>query len=281
MQVRENKELFDRADLRGSIRAYVKASNARGFFLGPSFGYSVALSGDTMAVGSNAETSNATGVNGNQADTSVSSAGAAYVFRRAAGLWIQEAYVKPSNTQPNGDFGGSVSLGLDTLVVGSTGESSNATTSTGDQSNTSAPRAGAAYIYRRNGATWKQQAYVKAPNARAMALFGYSVRLAGDTLAVGSPGESSNAAGVNGDQSNTAAPQAGAVYVYRGSGGSWTSIAYAKGSTMEAQLLFGESVALTADTLAAGVSRDSSNARGVNGSRTNTAFNAGAVYTFR
>ncbi len=44
------------------------------------FGYAVAVSGDTVVVGAPLEDSNATGVNGNQADNSASSSGAAYVF---------------------------------------------------------------------------------------------------------------------------------------------------------------------------------------------------------
>jgi hypothetical protein len=44
------------------------------------FGYSVAISGDTLVVGAPYEASNATGVNGNQADNSASVAGAAYTY---------------------------------------------------------------------------------------------------------------------------------------------------------------------------------------------------------
>ena len=62
-----------------SQQAYVKASNTGS---GDEFGISVALSGDaqTLAVGAFAEASNATGINGNQADNTVAGAGAVYVF---------------------------------------------------------------------------------------------------------------------------------------------------------------------------------------------------------
>ena len=68
--------------------AYIKASNPH---MGDHFGNggtllgdSVALSGDglTMAVGAPNEGSGAKGINGNQNDTSVFSAGAVYVFTR-------------------------------------------------------------------------------------------------------------------------------------------------------------------------------------------------------
>ena len=41
-------------------------------------------------------------VNGDQTDTSVDNAGAAYVFARAGGTWTQQAYLKPYVTGPFG-----------------------------------------------------------------------------------------------------------------------------------------------------------------------------------
>ena len=68
-------------------------------------GRSVAVSGDTVVVGAQWEDSNATGVNGNQADNSASAAGAAYVFVRSGGVWSQQAYLKASNTGASDQFG--------------------------------------------------------------------------------------------------------------------------------------------------------------------------------
>jgi hypothetical protein len=59
-------------------QGYVKASSTN---TDANFGVSVALSGDTLAVGAYGEASNATGVNGNQADNSAPNSGAAYVFQ--------------------------------------------------------------------------------------------------------------------------------------------------------------------------------------------------------
>ena len=61
-----------------SVIDYGKASNTG---MGDGFGASVSLSGDTLAVGAPGESSAATGVNGNQADNTASSAGAVYMFR--------------------------------------------------------------------------------------------------------------------------------------------------------------------------------------------------------
>jgi hypothetical protein len=72
-------------------QAYLKASNTEA---GDFFGYSVAVSGDTVVVGTRREDSNATGVNGNQNDNSAVDSGAAYVFVRCGGTWSQQAYLK-------------------------------------------------------------------------------------------------------------------------------------------------------------------------------------------
>ena len=69
------------------------------------FGVSVAVSGDTVVVGAISESSNATGVNGDQTDNSALDAGAAYVFVRNGTTWSQQAYLKASNTEPVDHFG--------------------------------------------------------------------------------------------------------------------------------------------------------------------------------
>lgn len=58
-------------------QAYLKASNTGA---GDQFGWSVAISGDTVVVGAPAEDSSATGVYGNQADNSAADSVAAYIF---------------------------------------------------------------------------------------------------------------------------------------------------------------------------------------------------------
>jgi len=109
--------------------AYVKASNPH---MGDHFGNggtllgdSVALSGDglTMAVGAPNEGSGAKGINGNQSDASVYSAGAVYVFTRrsAAGAWAQQAYVKASNPQAGAEFGHVVTLSADGTLSSAAG----------------------------------------------------------------------------------------------------------------------------------------------------------------
>jgi hypothetical protein len=75
-------------------QAYIKASNAEE---GDRFGHSVALSGNTLAVGALDESSNGRGINsGAEADNSAQFSGAVYVFTRHGGTWRQQAYIKAS-----------------------------------------------------------------------------------------------------------------------------------------------------------------------------------------
>ncbi len=124
---------------------------------------------------------------------------------------VQEAYVKASNSRTQVAFGQSLALSDDTLAVGTLAEASNATGVNGAQGDTSLPNAGAVYVFTRTGSTWTQQAYLKASNTRAQALFGASVALSGNTLAVAAPEEDSAASGVDVDQQDSSAPNAGAV----------------------------------------------------------------------
>jgi hypothetical protein len=259
--------------------AYGKASNTGA---GDYFGISVALSGDTLAVGAYHEESAAQGVGGNQADDSATDSGAVYVFRRTGTAWQQEAYVKASNTGIGDYFGWSVALSGDTLAVGASREDSAAQGVGGDQADDSASSSGAVYVFRRTGTAWQQEAYVKASNTGAVDYFGHSVALSGDTLAVGAYYEDSAAQGVGGNQADDSATGSGAVYVFRRTGTAWQQEAYVKASNTGAEDYFGVSVALSGDTLAVGAYFEDSAAQGVGGDQADdSALESGAVYVFR
>ncbi|MBI3819443.1 MAG: FG-GAP repeat protein [Planctomycetes bacterium] len=259
-------------------QAYLKASNAEA---GDYFGNSVSVSGNTVVVAAYQETSSATGVNGDQSNNGSFFAGAVYVFVRSGTTWSQQAYLKASNTDAGDQFGYSVSISGDTVVVGAPGESSYATGVNNDQYNNSATNSGAAYVFVRSGTTWSQQAYLKASNTGTSDRFGLSVSVTGDTIAVGAPYESSHATGVDGDQSDNSTLSSGAAYVFVRSGTTWSQQAYLKASNTYVNYHFGYSVSGSGDTVAVGSYGDSSNATGVNGDQTNKSSpNSGAAYVF-
>jgi FG-GAP repeat len=281
--------------------AYLKASNAKAndhFGNGGTLeGHAVALSGDgnTLAVGAPYESSGAKGINGDQNDTSLYSAGAVYVFVRKNGAWVQQAYIKASNPGQSYRFGHVVSLSEDgnTLAVSSHFEASAAKGIDGDQNDKSIPQAGAVYVFTRTGSTWSQQAYVKASNTGQAGIgdqpskgdqFGFSIGLSadGNTLAVGAISEDSGAKGVNGDQNDNSQMSSGAVYVFTRAGTKWSQQAYIKASNTDTNDLFGYSVGLSADgnTLAASSYDEDSSAREINGVMDKKRRGSGAIYVF-
>lgn len=130
--------------------ARLKASNADG---ADRLGQSVAISRDgaSILVGALAEGSSTTGVDGDQSLDNALSSGAAYLFARTTAGWVQETYVKASNTDAGDGFGGAVTLAGDgvSFACGAPAEASNATGVGGDQADDSLPGAGAAYTFTR------------------------------------------------------------------------------------------------------------------------------------
>jgi hypothetical protein len=129
---------------------------ASGGIAGDEFGYSVALSGSTAAVGA---------INNN------AGTGAAYVFTRSGTTWSQQAKLTASDGAASDFFGYSVTLSGGTAVVGAP-----------DNLGT-----GAAYIFKRLGSTWTQQAKLTVSGG-GNDFFGSSVSLSGTTAVVGAYG---------------------------------------------------------------------------------------------
>ncbi len=254
--------IFTRVGTTWSQQAYLKASNAEAYDL---FGYAVAVDGDTVVAGAYGEAGNGAGQGNNDAP----GAGAAYVFTRVGATWSQQAYLKASNAEAYDLFGYAVAVDGDTVVAGAYGEAGNGT----GQGNNDAPGAGAAYVFTRVGATWSQQAYLKASNAEAGDYFGYAVAVDGDTVVAGAPYEAGNGTG----QGNNDAPSAGAAYVFTRVGATWSQQAYLKASNAEVYDYFGISVAVDGDTVVAGAYGEAGNGTGQGN---NDAPYAGAAYVF-
>lgn len=278
--------LFRRTGETWSQDAYIKASNSTD---NDQFGYSVALSatGDTLAVSAVWEASAATGIDGNEYDNSAPDSGAVYIYGRTQETWAQEAYIKPSNTEPGDNFGVSVALSAtgDTLAVGAYGEDSAATGVNGDETDNSLSASGAVYVFTRTGKSFTQEAYIKASNTGLGDNFGVNVALSatGDTLAVGAMWEDSKATGIDGSQVDNTSSDSGAVYVFTRTETGWRQEAYIKASNTGLYDLFGYRLALSAtgDTLVVGAFLEDSGASGIGGdAASNNIPDSGAVYLF-
>jgi FG-GAP repeat len=269
--------VFTRSGGVWSQQAYLKASNTPIVAMSGAFGHSVAVSGDTVIIGAPFDSSSTTGVN-SVPNLGASSSGAAYVFVRSAGAWSQQAYLKASNTGSGDQFGYSVSISGDTLVVGAWLEDSG-TTGVNSTPDESASQAGAAYLFVRSGTTWSQQAYLKASNTGAGDLFGYSVGVSGDMVVVGAFAEGSSTTGVN-STPNENAQSSGAAYVFARNGTAWSQQAYLKASNTGEIDYFGHSVATSGDVVVVGALNEDSGTTGVNSTPDESAGNSGAAYVF-
>ena len=266
--------VFVRSGTTWSQQAYLKASQIT---VNDQFGLSVAVSGDTVVVGAHMEDGSATGVNGTVNELA-QDAGAAYVFVRNGTTWSQQAYLKASQVTARDEFGYSVAISGDTVVVGAIYEDGN-TPGVNGAANEAQTDAGAAYVFVRNGTTWTQQAYLKASQVSNSDWFGYSVAIAGDTAVVGAVFEDGSAAGVNG-AANEAQTDAGAAYVFVRSGTMWSQQAYLKASQVTDRDEFGRSVSVSGNTVVVGAIKEDGSTAGVNGTVNEDAANAGAAYVF-
>ncbi|OGO27174.1 MAG: hypothetical protein A2Z16_06875 [Chloroflexi bacterium RBG_16_54_18] len=140
---------------------------------GDTFGVSVAISGNTIVVG-------ATGVNledQDEEDGELNDAGAAYVFTRSGGDWVQQVKLVANDPVEEDSFGSGVAISKNTVVVAA-------------ETKDLLPLVdvGAAYVfYNSGGKNWKQQAKLLPPDPWLGDYFGTSVTIHGDLLAVGAP----------------------------------------------------------------------------------------------
>jgi hypothetical protein len=269
-----------RAEAAGGLAQplYVKPLNAQA---GDRFGHSIAVSGDTIVIGAPLEDGEATGVNGDSSTNSASSSGAAYVFVKNGETFVQQAYLKPSNTDVGDTFGWSVAISGDTVVVGAFGEDSKASGVDGQGMDDSSGGSGAAYVFVRTSGVWAQQAYLKASNTGAGDAFGHSVAIDGDVVVVGARHEDGGAAAVAGDPEANDASSAGAAYVFERSGIRWAQQAVLKAPNAGAGDEFGFSVAVAGDTIVVGAPKEDSNAIGVDGDPDDEgSMESGAAYVF-
>lgn len=205
------------------------------------------------------------------------------ISRQIASNLESQRFLKAAHNGTSDRFGAGVAVSDDALAVVASGEDSASTGINGDATDDSAADSGAVYVFRRDAAnTWMQEAYIKASNAATSDAFGQSIALSDDTLVVGAPREDSAAVGVNGDDTDNSAIDAGAVYVFtRDATGIWSQQAYLKASNTGSIDGFGGAVALDGDTLAVSANLEDSGAVGVNGDQTdNSGQDSGAVYVF-
>jgi len=188
---------------------------------GDEFGWSVAIDGDTIVVGADADDVFA---NIDQ--------GTAYVFTRSGTVWTEQAhlYANDGSGTDRDYFGVAVAVKGDTAIVGAYLDDY-----------VSNINQGSAYVYVRSGTAWSLQQHLLAGDGAAVDEFGSSVGLDADTAVVGAW---SKTVGSN--------IQQGAAFIFVRSGTVWTQQAKLTASDGQAQDFFGGSVAVSGDTVVAG-----------------------------
>lgn len=223
-----------------AMQTRLKADNADDY---DALGMSAAISGNTAAVAARFEAG---------AANALANSGAVYVFVRNGTTWTQQAYLRAPNADAQDLFGSSVAIHGDTLAVGATGEDGSVAIK--DPLNNDALSSGAVYTYKRTGSTWTFQQRIKAPNAQAFDLFGISVGLNENFLFVGASGESNSTNSI--DTDDNGAMGTGAVYVFSEDSVGWNFHSYLKASTTDTADFFGESLAVSGNTLVVGATSD-------------------------
>jgi hypothetical protein len=195
------------------LQAKLTADDASDF---AHFGYAVGISGDRIVVGAREDQHRAP------------SAGAAYVFIRNGDRWIQEARLDASAAIRKQQFGWSVAIDADRVLIGAIGDKVGSVDS------------GAAYVFARTYSGWELIDRLAPPDPKKEQRFGYAVSLQGNAAVVGAYRDSAGGY------------EAGAAYVYEANRGRWSAGVKVLPSDSRASQYFGWSVAIDGDRLAVG-----------------------------
>jgi hypothetical protein len=202
--------------------------------------------------------------------------GSAYVFKRDGTNWTEEAKLKASDGESDDHFGVSVSLSGDYAVIGADEDDSDR---------------GSAYVFKRDGTSWTEEAKLNASDGESGDYFGVSVSLSGDYALIGAVGDDSergsayvfkrdgtnwleeaklNASdgydddffctvSIDGDYALIGAfydDLRGSAYVFKRDGTSWTEEDKLNASDGESGDIFGHSVCISGDYALIGAPRD-------------------------
>jgi hypothetical protein len=177
------------------------------------FGISTAIDGNIAVVGAF------------QNDVNTPGCGAAYIYELSGSQWLQRQKLTPFDGSPGDNFGRSVAVESNTIVVGSY------------YADNAEPNTGAAYVFTRSGALWTQQQKLFASDANAEDRFGVSVSVKDNLIVVGAYGDDG---------------QAGSAYVFTRAGSVWSEQLKLTASDRAQDDLFGNAVATDGNVIFVG-----------------------------
>lgn len=175
------------------------------------------------------------------------SSGGAYVFFRDAVGWVQQQKLTASDAAAGDDFGASVDISGDSVVVGAPGD------------NVAASDSGSAYVFVRSGTTWTEQQRVSASDGTDGNELGRSVSISGEYVVAGS--RLADFGGFN---------NAGAAYVFKRTNTTWDQQAKLMAADADDEDVFGVSVSIDGGFVVIGSMQDDDGGN-----------NSGSAYMFR
>jgi len=175
------------------------------------FGNAVSISGDYAIVGAY------------QDDDNGYRSGSAYIFKRDCHSWLEQAKLTAGDGTAYDYFGCSVSISGDYAIMGAYYDDDNGYHS------------GSAYIFKREGEAWLEQAKLTAGDGTAYANFGNAVSISGDYAIVGAYGD---------DDSGYSS---GSAYIFKREGEAWAEKAKLTASDADEGYQFGWSVSIDGD----------------------------------
>lgn len=178
-----------------------------------------------------------------KADRAGTSSGAAWLFRRAAGGWVEQGVLLPPGVEAFDQLGHAVAASAGAVALGAPGDDDQGTV------------AGAVYLL--EGAGLEGVTKLTAPGSEGSGM-GFSLAFDSDRLVAGAPFD------------DRAGPQAGAAFVFERGPGGWELVAQLVAAVRRPASLFGTSVSTSGDRVAVGARLDDA-----------AGANSGAVYVFR
>jgi trimeric autotransporter adhesin len=216
----------------GGVWSFQQELSASDASIGDTFGYSLALDGDTLAVGCPI-----VGQLGQKY-------GAVYTFNRTAGMWQQSQKLVSPDPNDLGQFGSFLSMAGDSLAV-SAQEDAN-----------KVAKGGAVYMFTRRDMRWVNPQRLEPQPPRENAWFGFETALLGDRLAVGAP---------SADFPNRTDEESGEVWLYDRKADRWENTTVLKAPLPQRGDLYGTGVALAPDALLISSPGENGGSMGVGG----------------
>jgi subtilisin family serine protease len=190
---------------------------------GDELGHAVAVSGDAVVIGAISD------------DDNGDRSGSAYVFRFDGSTWIEEDKLVPDDGATGDEFGVSVGIDGDVILIGARKDDDNGSDS------------GSVYVFRFDGSNWVPEEKLVAGDGEAGDFFGFSVGVSGSTALIGAYGDDDNGSA------------AGSAYVFGFDGANWAEEQKLLPADGDGGDTFGRAVALSDELAVMGAYRDEDN----------------------